>query len=74
MRLFDGPHLVSVSDGREIDSMNGNARHGDTIGAIVRVGAVCSFVPHLEIVRKVSRIGLHAFAIFIPFASSDVCA
>ena len=60
------------SDGCEIVLVDEVAPVGRTMTTIAMIGAVCSFVPHLEIVRKVSRIGLHAFHIFIPFASSDV--
>lgn len=36
--------------------------------AMMMVDAVCSFVPVREIVRKVSRKGLHEFNNFLPFA------
>ena len=36
--------------------------------ALMMVGAICSFVPVREIVRKVSRKGLHEFNNFLPFA------
>jgi len=61
-----------VSDGNEIESHDETPRIEGVMTTRMMIRVVCSFVPHLEIVRKVSRIGLHAFHIFIPFASSDV--